>query len=481
MSVQRRLGGLVLVILVIAVTRGTSALSATGSLTTGQAAPERRAQLQSPAPEPSGGPEPREQLTQYLAARTLEGLSAVVLVSHGDDVLVRAGYGHADYEAGTELGPEHIMRIASLTKTFTATAILMLAERGEIDLHAGICPYFDPCPTGWGAVTPHQLLTHTSGIPDAFGALDDAPVEQTAAELERVVSENTARLEPGTAPGEVYAYSNFNYVLLGYLLEKTTGLPWERFLIDNLFIPLQMTQTRYDDVWAIVPGRARGYDRVDGSLRNDRYDDHSAYAAGGLRSTIDDMHTFARAYFEGGLISEETRAAALLPYVGEYGYGWQVTRFLGRPVYNHTGSISGFTSHMAFYPNENLLVVVLSNVQNDSPPTVACDLAAIALAEPDHIGAETPTIRLLGDALSLYAGRYEREDEAVVELSVTDRGLRYQRGNVEREYLPVSDGVFVMADRADYQMRFQRDSSGTIRSLTIDVCGTTRTRAERSN
>jgi CubicO group peptidase (beta-lactamase class C family) len=222
-----------------------------------------------------------------------------------------------------------------------------------------------------------HLLTHSSGITDHFGDLEAVPVETTAQELRRVLESLPSDEPLRAAPGTEYAYSNFNYVLLGALLEQVTGAPWETTVRQWVFEPLGLNTMAYDDVYAVVEGRVRGYERDDAlGLRNIDYDDHAAYAAGGLLSTADDLFRWSRGMLTGKLFSARLVEESLTPNLGDYGYGWQVRVFFDRTVYNHTGGIDGFSSHLAHYPDAGLTIVVLSNVENDSAILRACDVAA---------------------------------------------------------------------------------------------------------
>lgn len=410
----------------------------------------------------------------YLAERaSTEGFSGVVLIDKKGEVLLKKGYGMADFELKSRMTPENVFRIASLTKTFTATGILLLYEKDRLSLQDPICRYISPCPAAWASVTIHQLLTHTSGIPDLFGELGQKPVKETAGAVEQLVrkiAEQSGSGAPEQPAGQVYSYSNFNYVLLGYILEKISGQYWEEFLAKHVFEPLGMSHTRYDDVWAVVEGRARGYKRKSALLKNTQYDDHSAYAAGGLRSTVDDLRTFYEAYFSGQILTPETLKKALQPYVGNYGYGWQVTEFFGRRVYDHTGGISGFATHVAYYPNEDLLIIVLSNIQSENAHGTACDLAALAFGA-DHVFLNARTVELPPQSLEAYSGEYIRQsDGATIRFSPTERGLLYTRGEITQDFSPVRDGVFVMAARHDVSLRFIKEN-GQVKRFIMRRCG----------
>ena len=176
-------------------------------------------------------------------------------------------------------------------------------------------------------------------------------------------------------------------MLLGYVIEAVSGQYWQDFLIERQFEPLGMADTRYDDVWEIVPGRARGYGVEGQEVVNIEYDDHSAYAAGGLRSTLGDLRTWHKAYVADHLIGSDLRQRATTSFLGNYGYGWQELELFGRGMYNHTGGIDGFVSHLAYYPSEELLIIVLNNRAREDAKATACDLAALAFeAEPAPTG-----------------------------------------------------------------------------------------------
>jgi CubicO group peptidase (beta-lactamase class C family) len=239
-----------------------------------------------------------------------------------------------------------------------------------------------------------HLLTHTSGIADHFGDLEAVPVGKTVEELRRVL-DSLPRDEPlRSAPGTEYGYSNFNYVLLGAVLERVAGKPWERILREWVFEPLRLSTVMYDDVYAIVEDRVRGYSRHDSlGLRNIDYDDHSAYAAGGLLSSAGDLFRWSRGMLTAKLFRARLVEESLTPYRGDYGYGWQIRRFFDRKIYNHTGEIDGFSSHLACYPDDAITIIVLSNVENDSAILRACDVAARLFDWPVSAGELTPRQR----------------------------------------------------------------------------------------
>lgn len=314
----------------------------------------------------------------YLQQAAAKGsFSGVVLIGRGDEIVLEEAYGFAEVEHAVPLRTDHRFRIGSLTKPITASAVVAAIDGGRLSLDASVCPLLPSCPETWRDVTVRHLLTHSSGIPDYFGDLEAVPVEKTVEELRRVLAAVPSDEPLRSAAGASYAYSNFNYVLLGAVLERAMGTPWEAAVEQLVFQPLGLESTAYDDVYAIVPGRARGYDRDEtGGLRNIEYDDHAAYAAGGLLSTARDLFRWSRGMLTGRLFSASLVEESVTPYRGDYGYGWQVRRFFDRRIYNHTGGIDGFSSHLAHYPDEGLTIVVLSNVESDPAILRACDIAS---------------------------------------------------------------------------------------------------------
>jgi CubicO group peptidase (beta-lactamase class C family) len=314
------------------------------------------------------------------------------MVTRGDTVLFEEAYGAADADLGMLNSVARRFGIGSLTKPITATAVLRLVQRGRLALDDGLCRLIAPCPDAWRRVTVRQALAHGTGIPDLFGELPAAPADSLRAVVDAVIArhmDDTLRFRPG----ERYAYSNFNYILLGYVLEVAGKAPWQAILRQEVFEPAGMSATEYDDVWRILPGRVRGYRLAGVELRNTRYHDHAAYTAGGLLSTAGDLLRFDRALSEGRLLADTLFQVMVTPGLGDYGLGWQVIRAFGRTLRNHSGGITGFASHLAHY-DDGTTIIVLSNVEEEPAKATACDIAAIVFGlQPSVRGADVAPCR----------------------------------------------------------------------------------------
>lgn len=319
-----------------------------------------------------------DAVVQHFSALASEGrFNGSVLLAEGDTIILEQGFGLANFELPVPLRPDHVYLIASLTKPVTAALVLAQVEAGTLELDRPFCGIVDFCLDIWSAVTVRQLLSHRSGIEDHFGDLASVPVEDTGTELRRAV----AALDPEEAlafePGRAYDYSNFNYVLLGAVLEEITGQGWER-LAASLGARTGAPSLAYDRVEQIVPGRVRGYRRTPADeIRNIDYLDHAAYAAGGLHATAGDFFRFSRAALQARLFSAGLRDLMVTAYPEGYGLGWAADEYFGEPVYNHTGRTGGFAAHIAYYPRSDLTVIVFTNVMNDDTRALACDAVAV--------------------------------------------------------------------------------------------------------
>ena len=304
--------------------------------------------------------------------------SGSVLIAVDGKVVFDRVYGDADYELAVKNTADTIYRIGSLTKTFTATAAMALVEKGQLSLEDPICRYVHQCPPAWSSVRVKHLLSHTSGIPDLFNAVPAAPLNGTVDAIDKAI-QSASKVELDSTPGSHFAYRNFNYMLVGYILEAVTKQGLVDVLQSTVLRSAGTTQTGYDDVWAIVNGRARGYDVKEGRMRNVEYKDYSAYAAGGLLSTVHDLYAFQQALWNGRILQPATLAEMLTPRQGDYGYGWQIKHYFGRTMYNHSGGTYGFASHLAVYPDERLVIVVLSNIESEPAKLTACKIAGLLI------------------------------------------------------------------------------------------------------
>ena len=291
-----------------------------------------------------------------------------------DGQVVYSNYsGHANVELNVPVTADTVFQIQSITKTFTATAIMMLVEEGKVSLDDPVGRHLDGTPESWKATTVRHLLSHTSGIKDF--------INEPTASLRVDVSEQevlaaTAPRPLNFAPGEKYAYSNTGYHLLAMIIRKVTGKFYGDFLAERIFKPLGMDHTRVQELSAVVPGRAAGYLWRD-KLTNGGYVAQSilSYGGGGILSTASDL-----AKWDAALRGEKLLKKATLEQMWEkttlndgsksnYGLGWVVNEVNGRRCVQHSGGhVTGFQSFMRRYLDDGLTVIVLANQSGKADP-----------------------------------------------------------------------------------------------------------------
>jgi CubicO group peptidase (beta-lactamase class C family) len=323
----------------------------------------------SPPDSPSSAPTGAALSTQLEElVRTMDGtmndFTGAVLITRGDRVLMSHAYGVADEKHGTPVTLATRFRIGSITKQFTAMAILMLEHRGRLRLSDRVCRYLATCPAAWAHITVAELLTHTSGIPN-YTSLSRLPaMERHSTTPERIIA-LVRNLPLDFRPGTRFEYSNSGYVLLGMVVEKVSGTSYEAFLTKNIFDRLRMSNTGYDHGHQ---GVAPGYSSA--GHPEDPIDASVAFSAGALYSTVGDLNTWEHALVSGTLVPRSVVAELEKPRVStdtgdHYGYGVLIdkTGDASNPVLKiwHTGGFNGSLSLLSHYPASDLVVVVLSN------------------------------------------------------------------------------------------------------------------------
>jgi CubicO group peptidase (beta-lactamase class C family) len=298
-----------------------------------------------------------------------DGPGASLLVIRDGVPLVQRGYGFADLEHRVVASPQTDYRLASVSKQFTATAILLLAQDGKLSLDDRARRWLPSLPAAAGAITLRQLLSHQGGLID----YEDIMAADTRVPLrDKDVLALLAKTDHlYFAPGTSYRYSNGGYAMLALIVERASGMPFQDFLRQRIFLPLGMTSTlAYVTEGPPVPHRAFGYSAESGQwIRTDQSMTSSVLGDGGIYSSIDDLARWDAALYDNRLLSDASRKAAFTPWTAtddptvEYGYGWRIT---GETLW-HSGETIGFRNVIVRYPKRHLTVVLLTN-RNDPEP-----------------------------------------------------------------------------------------------------------------
>lgn len=391
---------------------------------------------------------------------------AVAVVQNGE-VIHAKGYGLANLEWNIPITPDTVFRLASVSKQFTAAAILLLAEQGKLSVDDPLTKFLPKYPMSGHTVTVHQLLNHTSGIfsytndPD-FGTKmrRDLTPQQMADEFSR----EPFQFRPGTR----YAYNNSGYVLLGMIIEQVSGMPYADYVEKNIFAPLGMTQSYYLNNEPIIPRRASGYHPTpDGGYVNAPFLSMlQPYAAGSLGSTVNDMVLWDKALRGNTLLSAESWQQMITPAVLEdgtavrYGYGWGVTEYAGHRVAQHSGGIPGFNTWIARFYDDDLTIIALANLVGFPLEKIIASIArqALGIAEPQRV-----PVTLDAAALEKAAGTYHL-DGVALPVVAQDGGLVLNIGR-EIHLTPMSETEFYDPNNVDLVVTFSDEQDGVYTKL----------------
>ncbi|MFN0111449.1 MAG: serine hydrolase [Blastocatellia bacterium] len=292
--------------------------------------------------------------------------AAVIAVKDGQ-VVFRKGYGMANLELGVAIEPDMIFRIGSITKQFTAVATLMLMEQGKLNLSDEITKFLPDYPTQGHKITIEHLLTHTSGIKSYTGLAEWRPLWRKDLKMTELI--DIFKNQPMEfAPGEKWNYNNSGFVLLGAIIEKISGQSYADFVEKNIFAPLGMKQSFYDNTQRVIPRRAAGYSKNANTYANAEYLSMShPHAAGSLMSTVDDLAKWDAALYTEKLVKQTSLKKAWTAFVlndgkpTTYGYGWGVNTLQGMQMLAHGGGINGFTCDAVRLPETRVYVAILTN------------------------------------------------------------------------------------------------------------------------
>lgn len=401
--------------------------------------------------------------------------ATVIVVKDGKTVLRRA-YGMADTGKGVKMTPEMALRLGSITKQFTSTAILMLADEGKLALDDDITKHLQGYPARGKKISIEHLLTHTSGIVSYTGKPAYSATmtqEMTVARMIDSFKNDPLDFEPGSQ----YRYNNSGYFLLGAIIEKISGQSYAAFLEQRIFTPLGMNDTYYEGFGKSRAPVAAGHTRGATGFGAARPLSMSQpYAAGSLVSTVDDLARWDAAVSAGKLLKPASWQRAFTSYrltdgkPTNYGYGWEVGKVQGEAMSGHGGGINGFTTHAMRLPDQKVYVAVLTNSDSGpaNPGLVARKAAAIAIGKPYR---EFREVALDGSALDAVTGTYEVEQGVQRVFRRSGDGLVMQRTG--RPPVPVkaaSKDEFFLPGGLDW-FSFQRDAGGKISSVTVHQDG----------
>ncbi len=412
------------------------------------------------------------KMERYLqAAQDVWGFQGSALVAYDGRVILSRGYGKANYAFEEPNTPETKFFIGSITKQFTATAIMLLEERGRLDVDDPISKYLPDYPEpAADKITIRHLLTHTSGVPN-YTEVPEVLLRRTSriapSELLSLFENEPLEFEPGTD----FHYSNSGYIILGAIIEKVSGQSYEAFLHHELLKPVGMLNTGYARREAGVPDRADGYTLDDRRAPIDALpiDFSILHTAGALYSTVADMLKWDIALRNQQIITRETFERMITPYWNNYGFGWVIDTLYGRLHTYHGGFLDGFNCTFERWVNDKLCVIVFSNEDAAPVKKMARALAAIAFNRPYMFPVRKTAIEVDPKALAEFEGVYSAGPRSYRYVTVSGDTLTSQMtGERPERLLPEARDMFFYESDNTVTMRFVRDTAGSVIGYVVN-------------
>lgn len=398
-----------------------------------------------------------------------------VLVAKGGEILLEKGYGMADLEWDIPNTPDGKFRLGSITKQFTATAVLQLAEQHKLAVDDKACKYFDQCPEAWKQITIHQLLSHTSGIPSytnakTFTQPNFIRVPLSPADVLLLSKDKPLEFPPGTK----WKYDNSGYTFLGIIIEKASGEKYADYLKKHIFDPLDMHDTGYDETAVVLKHRVSGYQPCGKALCNSDYIDMSLpYSAGSLYSTVQDLYKWDRALYTDKVLSKADRDRMWTPVKEHYGYGWMINSMANHKQIGHGGGIPGFSTYIGRFPDDDALVIVLGNNVAVGAEGVAAALADTLFGEKVVLPGERKTVAIDAKLLDRYVGTYDIGPLQITFTNENGQLMAQAKGQPKLRAMPSSDAEFFL-NEVDVVFVFSDvDASGKAQKLQLTQNGRT--------
>ena len=413
------------------------------------------------SPQNNQGNSIEASVDRYLAPFIqMKDFSGTILIAKNDKILLRKSFGAANYELSVPNKPQTKFQIASLSKTFTAAAIVLLEKNGHLRLDEALSKFIPDFPNGDRIKISH-LLSHSAGIPDFYALLEYEDLNTTPVAFQDWI--DLLKTKPlDFEPGQNSRYSNSGYMLLAAVIEKSTDEKYEHFLHSQIFKPLKMENTGVVDDMHIISNMASGYDPwigPQGLIKAPYHSKSVLTGSGSLYSTVDDLYTWYLAIRGEKLFSISELA---------YPYGWGVRERFGHKLLEQDGSNPGFIAHISAYLAENLCIIALGNIRTGVMTRIKEDLAAIALGRDYEIPRLRKVIKVDPDVLDKYVGRYQVSPSMVMSIKRDGKYL-YLKGT-GGEFLPLealSENEFFY--RQLYaSIVFDEDDSGRVHQLLWD-------------
>lgn len=392
---------------------------------------------------------------------------SVLVYQYGRPVLVK-GYGYRDVSKKLLNDSNTVFQIGSVTKTFTATMIMLLQEQGKLNIKDKLNKYFPDYPDG-DKITIENLLTHTSGIfnytEDTTFSIVAMTQHQDRKAMMQVFKDKMTGMEPGTK----FYYSNSNYLLLGYIIEDITGKSYYNALRGMILQPLGMKNTGCNFAGLKSKNKAVGYFSIDDGKGDNApvIDSSVSYAAGCIYTTVSDLNKWANAIHKKQLLTEEDWTKVTTVYKQNYGYGWMIGEAMGKKSIGHNGGIHGFISNMFLMPDDASTVILISNKMDDEHPQLRRNITAILNDKKPEIPEFKTEVKLNPIYFKDYIGVYTLAPGFEINITQEGGALYAQATNQPKLRLYAERKDFFFFKVVDAQISFLRNDAQVVDKLAL--------------
>jgi CubicO group peptidase (beta-lactamase class C family) len=401
-----------------------------------------------------------------------EKFNGTVLVAQNENILFQKGYGFKNAATKKMNDGNTVFQIGSITKQFTSAVILHLQEKKKLSIQDKLSKYFPDLPFA-GKLSIENLLSHTSGIynytNDAEFMKTEAVKPAAAGRLIALFKDKPLEFEPGSK----FSYSNSNYILLGLIIQKVAGKPYEQLVHELIFTPLHMDHSGFDFTSLKSRDKAIGYFELSrtGNTPAGIVDSSASYAAGAIYTTAGDLYKWDRSLYSEKIISKASLKDAYTIRKNKYGLGWNIDSAYGRQVYQHGGGIFGFTSFILRSPEENICILLLDNKGDGTLEKIAAGINAILHNKPYDLPKERIAIAIDTAAAKQYAGEYELSPGFILSITLEGGRLMVQATGQGKAELYAEKQNFFFLKVADVQLEFTKNDQGVTDKLILHQAG----------
>ncbi len=400
-----------------------------------------------------------------LSYAKINRFNGTALVYKKGKMILEKGYGYQDIKNKIPNDPNTIFQVGSITKQFTATVILKLAEENKLTLQDKLTKYFPDYPRG-NEITIEHMLSHTSGIYEYFRN----PLYHQLKEEKSLTKEDRMALfrdKPmDFIPGTNFSYCNSGYELLGLIIEKITRKPYEQVVKEMILKPLKMAHSGFDFKGLQSNLKAKPYSLYskEKSIESIPWDSTATYSAGALYSNAKDMYLWHQGLLKNKIIKKSSLEKAYIPLLNGYGYGWWIESLYNKRVVSHGGNVDGFTSQFTRVPEDDICIVLLNNTYNHEIEIISNSILAILYNQPYKM---LDGIALSNADLKKYEGEYEVNSDYHVIISIDNNRLFAQINNDPKFELFAQNSESFFSKEEDLRMKFKSDNSNVFNRISV--------------